>query len=243
MPAEFRRELLQHQEAVKQVPGWDHIGEASLKAVSDSPFPGTVRLAGKRSLSFTLLRVIREHESSEDISLGMFLEQLGDRSFGWAILLSCLINLLPLPPGATLITAIPLLIFCAQLSLGFSNVRLPGRIARFRFSRAAMRRIVLHLRPVSRRLERLARPRMAAVFQPRREQLTGVLLFLVALALFIPLPFSGWFPAIALFVTSIGLVERDGVIVLAGACAGIFSIAVTVVVAASLLMGANSLLH
>ncbi|WP_052272528.1 exopolysaccharide biosynthesis protein [Leisingera sp. ANG-M7] len=190
-----------------------------------------------------LLRVIRGHQSDDDISLGAFLEQLGDRSFGWAILLSCLINLLPLPPGATIVTALPLLFFCAQMGLGFANVRLPRRIARIRISGAAMRRIVLRLRPVSRRLERIARPRLGAVFQPRREQLTGGLLFLVSLALFIPLPLSGWFPAIALFITSIGLVERDGVIVLAGACAGLLSIALTVFVAASLLIGANSLLH
>ncbi|MFV1491774.1 exopolysaccharide biosynthesis protein [Phaeobacter sp. JH20_36] len=197
----------------------------------------------KRSLSFTLLRVIRYHQNSDHIALGTFLEQLGDRSFGWAILLSCLINLLPLPPGSTLVTALPLLFFCAQMGLGFSSVRLPRRIARIRFSGTGMRRIVLRLRPVSRRLERIARPRLRAVFQPRREQLTGGLLFLVSLALFVPLPLSGWFPAIALFVASIGLLERDGIIVLAGVCAGMLSIALTVFVGASILIGANSLIH
>lgn len=190
-----------------------------------------------------LLQVIRDHQDAQEMSLGTFLEQLGDRSFGWAILLACLVNLLPLPPGATLITAIPLLIFCTQLALGFSSVRLPQRLARIRISGGAMRRIVLRLRPISRRLERIAQPRLPAVFQPRREQLIGCLLLLVALALFVPLPLSGWFPAISLFVTTIGLVERDGVIVLTGAVAGIFSIALTVFVAASILIGANSLLH
>ncbi|WP_315901076.1 exopolysaccharide biosynthesis protein [Leisingera daeponensis] len=187
--------------------------------------------------------MIRDHPSGNEMFLGAILEQLGDRSFGWAILLSCLINLLPLPPGATLITAIPLLIFCGQLSLGFSSVRLPKRIARIRIPLEAMRRNVLRLRPVSRRLERIARPRLPAVFHPKREQFIGCLLFLVSLALFVPLPLSGWFPAIALFVASIGLVERDGIIVLAGVCAGVFSIALTAFVAASILIGANSLLH
>ncbi|MFY0312436.1 exopolysaccharide biosynthesis protein [Leisingera sp. D0M16] len=214
-----------------------------MKAVPGCPYPGTARLARKRSLSFTLLRVIRGHQSVHEACLGSILEQLGDRSFGWAILLSCLVNLLPLPPGATLITAVPLLIFCGQLSLGFSSVQLPQRIARIRISVEAMRRIVLRLRPISRRLERIARPRVPAVFHPKREQLIGCFLFLVSLALFVPLPLSGWFPAIALFIASIGLVERDGVIVLAGVCAGVFSIALTVFVASSILIGANSLLQ
>lgn len=211
--------------------------------LDDSASLGPAVPARGRSLSFTLLRVIRNGRHCDRISLGEFLAELGDRSFGWAILLSCLINLLPLPIGATLITAIPLLIFCAQLGLGFSNVWLPARLARLAISRKALRRRILRLRPISRRLERVARPRMAAMFQRRREQMVGALLFVVALALFIPLPLSGWLPAISLFVAGIGLIERDGLIVLWGACLGVFSVIVTVLVAISLLAGADSMLH
>ncbi|NUH63982.1 exopolysaccharide biosynthesis protein [Sulfitobacter sp. S0837] len=51
-----------------------------------------------RSLSFNLLCVLRNERQHSAIPLGHLLERLGERSFGWAILLSSLINLLPLPP-------------------------------------------------------------------------------------------------------------------------------------------------
>ena len=196
-----------------------------------------------RSLSFSLLCVLRSPSQHNEISLAELLEQLGDRSFGWAILLSSLINLLPLPPGATLVTAIPLVVFCAQLGIGRSCVWLPSWIGNRLLSRLALRRTILRLRPISRRLERLARPRMQTVFQPKRERLVGVFFFCVALALFVPLPLSGWFPAISLFVAGIGLIERDGLIVIAGVCLGVFSIGLTIFVTRSILVGAESLMN
>jgi len=214
-----------------------------VKSSSGHPTPKIVTSMKGRSLSFTLLRVLRSGDRQNEMSLAELLERLGDRSFGWAILLSSLINLLPLPPGATLVTAIPLVFFCAQLGFGLSYVWLPSSMGKLTLSRPALRRTVLRLRPISRRLERLARPRLQAVFQPKQERLMGVFLFCVALALFVPLPFSGWFPAISLFVAGIGFIERDGLVVIAGACVGALSILLTIFITKSLLVGADSLLH
>ena len=52
-------------------------------------------------------------------------------------------------------------------------------------------------------------------------------LFCVALALFLPIPLSAYGPAIALFVTGFGLVERDGLVTLVGVALGMAAIVVT----------------
>lgn len=207
------------------------------------PLPEKLRPIKSRSLSFNLLCVLRRERRLNQIPLGHLLEQLGDRSFGWAILLSSLINLLPLPPGATLATAIPLVFFSAQLGLGRSHIWLPHWIAKRTLSRSALRRTVLRLRPFSRRLERLTQPRLQIVFEPKVEKLVGLVLLCIALALFVPLPLSGWLPAISLFITGIGFVERDGLVVIAGLGLGLASIVLTVLVAMSVAAGAETIIN
>jgi len=210
---------------------------------SSYPLSKRPRAVKSRSLSFNLLCVLRSERQRDAIPLGHLLERLGERSFGWAILLSSLINLLPLPPGATLVTAIPLLFFSVQLVLGRSYIWLPPWIAKRSLSRSALRSTVLRLRPISRRLERLTRPRLQIVFEPKVERLVGLVLLCIALALFVPLPLSGWFPAISLFITGIGFVERDGLVVIAGCGLGLASIVLTVLVALSVAAGAETIMH
>ncbi|NUH63984.1 exopolysaccharide biosynthesis protein [Sulfitobacter sp. S0837] len=96
---------------------------------------------------------------------------------------------------------------------------------------------------MSKPLERLTQPRLQVVFQPTTERLLGMVLLCIALALFVPLPLSGWFPAIALFVAGIGFIERDGLVVLAGVGIGLAARVLTVFVAMSVAVGAEAVMH
>ena len=195
------------------------------------------------SLSMPILRTSRDHHRAGTLTLGNLLAGLGDRSFGWAILVFSLITLLPLPPGSSLITALPVLVATAQMALGFPHVRLPGRLDRMKIDLQKLRRALLRLRPVTRRLERRLRPRLPAIFDPRHERLLGLALFVVAFTLFLPIPGSGWFPAIALFVIGVGFVEKDGQVVVFGLLFGAFSVILTIAIVISLIGGAEAMIH
>ena len=205
------------------------------KKMTDLAHPPTLR---RRTMSWALLRAINGRHDGGCVSIGGFLAELGDRSFGWSILLFSIINLLPMPFGSTMITAIPVILITAQMALGFSHIRLPGFINRRPISRAGLRRVVIRLRPMVRPIERIIRPRYVWLFQPNAERLMGLLLLAVAIALFLPLPLSGWIPAFALFVSAFGLVERDGLVTMIGLGFGVASIVITIVVAVSLAAGA-----
>lgn len=69
----------------------------------------------------------------------------------------------------------------------------------------------------------------------------GALLMAVAIALFFPIPLSGFIPATALLVTSIGIVERDGVVALAGLALGAVAVVVTLVIGMMIVAGAKAL--
>jgi len=200
------------------------------------------RRHSRRSLSFFLLRVVRRPGLAPRVSITELLNDLGDRSFGWAIILFSLVNLLPLPIGATLLTALPLILLAAQMSLGYRQVQLPGIIGRRTVARTSLRRAIHAARPVSRRIERIIKPRKLWVFYPKNERMTGIALLLVSLALFLPLPLSGWFPAISLLVCSFGMVERDGMVVLLGLALGVISILITILVAFTVVLGAEAVI-
>jgi hypothetical protein len=201
---------------------------------SDNPF--------RRGLSRRLVRAAKDPGAEPDLLLGDLLLRLGDRSFGWCIVLFALASLLPLPPGATLVTAVPLALLAGQMALGLPRVRLPDVIARRPLPRRTIQRAVLWLGPLMRPIERLVRPRYPALFTPPVERAAGALLVVVAMALAVPIPVSSYLPAIALLLSGIGLVERDGLALLAGLALGIVAIIVTLAVGGAVVLGARAAL-
>lgn len=204
---------------------------------------GEVITRKRPSLSLPILRTSRSHHRAGTLTLGNLLSAMGETSFGWAIVVFSLLTLLPLPPGFTLLTALPLLVTTGQMILGYSHVNLPNFLARQRLDHPKLRQAVVRLRPITRRLERVLRPRYTGLFARRNERTLGVFLFVIAFALFLPIPLSGWFPAISLFTVGVGFVERDGLVTMVGIVMGGLSVLLTIAVMMSLVAGAEALLH
>jgi hypothetical protein len=195
------------------------------------------------SLSLPIIRTSRDQDQAGTLTLGNLLSALGETSFGWAIVVFSLLTLLPLPPGSSLITALPVLLTTLQMTLGYPHVKLPGPLARLRLDQAKLRRAVLRLRPVTRRLERVLTPRYQRIFGRRGERPLGLALFVIAFALFLPVPLSGWFPALSLFIIGVGFVERDGLVTMAGLVLGAGSVLLTGALLASVALGAGAMMN
>jgi hypothetical protein len=195
------------------------------------------------SLSLPILRTSRDHDRAGTLTLGNLISSLGEASFGWAIVLFSLLTLLPLPPGSSVITALPLLVTTVQMMLGYPFVRLPKVLARLKLDQNKLRQAVLRLRPITRRLESVLTTRNTAIFEPRQERLVGLLLFVIAFALFLPVPLTGWFPAVSLLIVGVGFVERDGLVTALGLALGVVSVLLTGTLLFSFAAGADALLH
>lgn len=205
-------------------------------SLTDQPF------AARRSMLRPLILTVSRYRSMDTLPIGMLVAVLGERSFGWSILLFAVINLVPMPLGSTLLTAVPLILLTAQMAMGYNHVRLPRMIARRSVSRSGLRRVVHRLQPVVRPIERIVRRRHEWIFRPRWERATGAALLAIAIALFLPIPLSGWFPAISLFISAIGLIERDGLVTLIGLVFGAVSIVVTLAMITTIVLGAEALI-
>lgn len=193
--------------------------------------------AGRR-MSHRFIGMLKSRDAAtRSETIGELVGQLGDLSFGWCLLIFSLLNLLPLPLGANMITSLPLIVVAMQMTAGLPGVRLPRRFAAKPLPRVGLRRGVARLRPVFRFLERLTRPRYGFILAPVYRRPIGFAILTLAAALFLPIPLSGWGPALSILVISFGLVERDGGIVIGGLVLGVLSLLVVTGVVFALAAG------
>ena len=179
---------------------------------------------GSTALSDVLLTLAGDR-SKDRIFVSDILRAMEDRAVVALILLFALPNVLPVPPGTSAILGAPLLFVTAQLALG-KKPWLPRAIARRSVATADFAALMNRAAPWLARAERLLRPRVQVLARPASEQSIGALCVVLALILFLPIPFGNMLPALAISVLALGVLQRDGVWVLAGVATAFVSIAV-----------------
>jgi hypothetical protein len=176
--------------------------------------PALSTVAPKATLS-AVLQALAQDAQRERVSIGDLLAALGDRAIGALLFVFAFPNVLPTPPGTSSILAIPLVVLAAQLAFG-RPPWLPAVIARRSMSRADFATLVRRIGPWLARAERALRPRLSALAMPPMEYALGVLCLVLALVVMLPIPLGNVLPALALCLLALGILERDGVWVLAG---------------------------
>ena len=71
----------------------------------------------------------------------------------------------------------------------------------------------------------MIRPRLFMLTEPLAVRLIGVVALTLAVIVFLPIPFGNMLPGLALALFALGILERDGVAVLAGLLSAIVSAA------------------
>jgi hypothetical protein len=189
----------------------------------------------------SLLRRLTE-AAGDRITLKELAAALDERSFGAFLLVFALPNLIPLPPGATLILGLPLIFISWQIVAGRHKIWLPRRLANYSLDRKSLEKMVTKVDPWLRRMEAWVRPRYWPLKNHRSERLFGIYILILAIVVLIPIPFCNWLPAFAIAIIGLAHTEQDGNCLGAGVIVGIVSIAIlflmtvlTTVVFASLL--------
>lgn len=173
------------------------------------------------------------------ISLDQLDDVLAERSFGAFLVLFSIPNLIPLPPGATLVLGLPLILVSWQMMASrHRRVWLPERVARFSMEGQRCLALLNKILPWLRWIESGIRPRFWFLGSQRSERLLGAFALILSLVVFIPIPFGNWLPAFALALIGLSDTERDGYGLIAGIIIGVISIllASVVIVAAGALI-------
>ena len=163
-----------------------------------------------RRLSRLFAQIARDADS--DVSLATIRDAMGDRGFAALLVFFAVINMIPSPPGTTLVLGLPLVIVGAQMAYGSRRVWLPQFVMRRSITadqfRALMRRVVPRLE----QLERLIRPRYWPFWRRRGDRVIGFLALLMGVIVTLPIPLGNWLPAFATALYGLALVERDGIL-------------------------------
>jgi len=148
--------------------------------------------------------------------MGEIVDAFGDRAFGAVMLLFAMINMLPLPPGSTAVTGVPLLFLSLELALGRESLWLPGWLQRASLSRKTFQSLTGSLLKPVRFSEGLCRPRLHFMTGPHGQGLIGLACLFLSIVLVLPIWGGNLIPAIAIGLFALGVTQRDGVAVLLG---------------------------
>ncbi len=144
-----------------------------MRGFGDGQIDGAPVRRRPRRLSQLFAQMARDADGQ--VSLASIRDALGDRSFAALLVLFAAFNLLPLPPGATAISGLPLVIVSAQMMYGSKRTWLPRFLMDRSISAETFRRIMDWTVPRLIRLERLIQPRYWPFWRRQGDRVIGVM--------------------------------------------------------------------
>ncbi len=172
-------------------------------------------------LSEVVDKMVEETEGDEKVSLRQLMATLDSRSYGPMLLIPAVLAAIPLVggiPGVSILTGALIVIVAIQAVFGQSKPWLPSRLLQFSFPRERLVRGNKKIRPWVKRSESVIHSRLTYLTDPPYFQVIAVCCVLMGI-LFLPLallPMAVLIPAIAVGFFSLGLMARDGYLIVAG---------------------------
>lgn len=187
-----------------------------MSPTAPSPSPDADERPEAQPLTFSEVLDDLGRRPGAKLSIGEMIDALAERGFGAVMLIIALMNALPLPPGATTVLGSPLLILSAQLALRRDTIWLPAWAMRSEVDRRAFAKAVAKVIKPIRWLERVSRPRLRVMVSDPSEVVVGVVCVLLSIVLVLPIPLGNMAPSLTVAVFSLGLMQRDGVMIVLG---------------------------
>ncbi|MDG3042686.1 exopolysaccharide biosynthesis protein [Roseicyclus marinus] len=168
------------------------------------------------------------------VTLDWIMAQLHERAFGLFLLVLALPCCIPFLYGIPQIVALPLVFVSAQILMGRKMPWLPGRLGARQVPAASLQKLADRAGPWLRRIEAVSRPRLAALTRRPLDQIVGVALVVFSASILVPLPGTNTVPGIAVVIVAMGLLQRDGILVILGTILGTAWIATLLIAGATL---------
>ena len=176
-------------------------------------------------MSQRLAQIVAE-DGPDRLSFTELAKQLHARAWGGLLVIFAAINVIPLPPGASIFFAIPLIIVTTQMAFGRASPWFPARIDRRGVTKHDLSRLIEKMEWLEVRVERMFRPRLAVLTGPTASRLIGIVCFVLALLTTLPIVHVA--PAAVIVLFGLALIYRDGVLVIAAAVAGLVGAATAI---------------
>jgi hypothetical protein len=178
-----------------------------------------------------LSEILGDLDDQVSVTVGDLAKLMGERAFGALMFFFAVPNVIPVPPGTSAILGLPLLFLTYQLMVGRQSLWLPQRIAGRPMSGNLISAFKRKALPWLVKFERVLKPRLPWLIRnDAAERMLGLVCFVLAVILFLPIPFGNILPALAISILALALAERDGLMALLGYAAAIASASVLALV-------------
>ena len=154
-------------------------------------------------------------------SIGDIVDEMDERAFGFLMLLLALPCCLPFVYLLPQIVSLPMLAISGQLAAGRKHPWFPASISNRRFKIAHFQDVLNRSAKYIGWFEKLAKPRLLFLTDGIGVRIIGFLLLIPTASIMVPLPSTNTVPGIGVAMASLGLIERDGLLVLAGLIIGL----------------------
>lgn len=176
----------------------------------------------KKILDSTLVSETLRKVGTKDLNDSTKIEDLMEEFHENGLLLAMIFFSLPIaiplpyPPGFTTIVGVPLIILSIQMFLGNKKVVLPKRLNEYQIKNSTLKKISDKIVPIIENVEKYTKTRFPFAQSVYCEQFVGFASFISSVCIAIPLPFTNAVPALGIAIMCIGLLNRDGLIILLG---------------------------
>ncbi|WP_428150870.1 exopolysaccharide biosynthesis protein [Brevundimonas sp.] len=184
-----------------------------------------------------LLRRLADDGGDHGLTLSEIRDRLDERAYGLLILLLSIPCLVPGLYGVPQAVGVIIILIAAQLLIGREEPWLPRWILNLRARGAWLKAMADFAGSKLGWVDRLSRPRLLGFATGGGEKLAAI--FMILATLTIVLPFTNTIPSIALALLSVGLIQRDGLFVLAGAGVATAWLGLLAALAVGLMLGAE----
>jgi hypothetical protein len=170
------------------------------------------------------LAQIAAEAGPERISFSELARQLHSRVWGGLLLIFAAINVMPLPPGTSTFIALPILLVSAQMVFGRESPWFPARLDRRGVTRDELQRLIARMGWFEARVERIFKPRLPQMTSAPATRLIGLVCFVLGVIAALPILMIHNAPALAIVLFGLGLIYRDGVLILVAAVAAVVAV-------------------
>ena len=162
----------------------------------------------QRRTSHIMLDLIQGNTGAT-ISLRQILNKLGERSFGFILVIVTVVSFIPF---VSVLTGIILCLIGVQMFMGLQCVEVPKQILDRKMSSIKVNKAFEVVIPRIQFLEQYIRPRWHQINSTVIERLNGLVVVVLGLINAIPIPLTNVAPAILIMILAIGLIEKDGLV-------------------------------
>lgn len=195
------------------------------------------KIRHEKKISFFLENFLKSFPE-EEITFGEIRDALEKKAFGGLMLIFVLPNLIPLPiPGMSTILGTPLMILSYQFMRGKKSPWFPKWLQNKKIKKSKIESALSFIIPYIKKFEIIFSPKLTFLVESPMERILAGLCLIASLIMALPIPLANWLPALSIFIISLAILERDGLLALIGICIFCSAIFLTYTIIFTILKG------